>query len=128
MMLDAQQPARPPALKITLAQLAILLPAGLCMWAVAGTVGAFSLVSGGLVAVIPQAYFAAKALRWHRADAARAIAQAAYGAEIGKFLLSIAGFATVFALLRPIHGPSVFLGYIGMVAVQIVGSWWLIRR
>lgn len=86
-----------------------------------------SLLSGGLVAVLPQAYFAIRALRWRGAQSAKAIARAGYSAEVGKFLLSGAGFALVFALVRPVSGVAVISGYLIMLAVQITGSWLLLR-
>jgi ATP synthase protein I len=46
---------------------------------------------------------------------------------VGKFLLSVAGFAVVFATLRPIDGLAVFAGYLVMLVVQIIGSWMLLR-
>ena len=36
--------------------------------------------------------------------------------------------AAVFALLRPIHGPGVFLGYIAVLLIQIVGSVLLLKE
>ena len=60
------------------------------------------------------------------ASAARAIARSSYAGEVGKFLLSVAGFAVVFALVRPIDGLAVFAGYLAMLAIQITGSWLLL--
>jgi ATP synthase protein I len=119
--------ARPPVYRITLAQLVLL--GLLCLFLLASdTVRAYSVFSGGLIAVIPQAYFAALAFRWRGARSARAIAQSSYVGQVGKFLLSIAGFAVVFVALRPIDAPAVFAGYVLMLAVQITGSWMLLRR
>ncbi len=80
------------------------------------------------MAVIPQAYFALLAFRWRGAQSARAIARSSYAGETGKFLLSVAGFAVVFAMVRPISGPAVFAGYLAMLAIQIFGSWLLLSR
>ncbi len=83
---------------------------------------------GGLIAILPQAYFATLAFRWRGARSARAIARSSYAGEVGKFLLSVAGFAAVFVMLRPISGLAVFAGYLAMLAIQILGSWLLLRR
>ncbi len=119
--------ARPPVHRITLAQLATLLlvcvPVGSH-----NPVVAWSLAAGGLVAIIPQAYFAHLAFRRRGARNARAIARSSYAGEVGKFLLSVAGFAVVFATVRPISGPAVFAGYLAMLAIQIFGSWLLLAR
>ena len=119
--------ARPPVHRITLAQL-VLLPL-LCagLWLLRGQVSAVSVLCGGLVAILPQAYFAARAFRWRGASAARQIARASYAGEIGKFILSVAGFALVFAAVRPIEGAAVFIGYLAMLLIQIIGSWLLLR-
>ena len=119
--------ARPPVYRITLAQLVVL--ALLCLALLASDkVRAYSVLSGGLIAILPQAYFAVLAFRWRGARSARAIAHSSYAGQVGKFLLSIAGFAVVFAALRPIDAPAVFAGYLAMLAIQITGSWLLLRR
>lgn len=119
--------ARPPVHRITLAQLALLV--SLCLGLVAfDRVYAYSVLIGGLIAIVPQAYFAVLAFRWRGARSATAIARSSYAGEVGKFLLSFAGFAVVFATVRPINGLAVFIGYLVMLAVQIVGSWLLLTR
>jgi ATP synthase protein I len=119
--------ARPPVHRITLAQLALLVPICLLLTAF-DKVCAYSLASGGLIAVVPQAYFARRAFRGSGARSARAIARSSYAGEIGKFFLSVAGFAVVFAMVRPIDGPAVFAGYMAMLVVHITGSWLLLRQ
>ena len=119
--------ARPPVHRITLAQLATLVPLCLVLWT-QDRVVAYSMLSGGLIAIVPQAWFATVAFRFSGARSARAIARSGYAGEVGKFLLSIAGFAVVFATLRPVSGAAVFAGYIAMLVIQITGSWWLLRR
>ncbi|RLQ22032.1 ATP F0F1 synthase subunit I [Seongchinamella sediminis] len=119
--------ARPPVHRITLAQLAILTL--LCLPLLAyDQVLAWSLAAGGLIAIVPQAYFSRLAFRWRGATSARAVARSSYAGEIGKFLLSVAGFAVVFATVRPISGLAVFAGYLAMLAIQIIGSWLLLTR
>ncbi|MEM8563166.1 MAG: ATP synthase subunit I [Pseudomonadota bacterium] len=119
--------ARPPVYRITLAQLAILVLLSLILLA-SDTVRAYSVLGGGLIAILPQAYFAALAFRWHGARSARAMARSSYIGQVGKFVLSVAGFAAVFVVVRPIDGPAVFVGFGLMLLVQIAGSWLLLRR
>jgi ATP synthase protein I len=119
--------ARPPVHRITLVQLASIGLLSLLFLAF-DRVLAYSVLGGGLIAIVPQAYFAALAFRWRGARSAQAIARSAYAGELGKFLLSIAGFALVFAVLRPIDGAAVFVGYLAMLAIQITGSWLLLTR
>ena len=118
---------RPPVHRITLAQLAILVL--LCLILLASDkVRAYSVFSGGLIAILPQAYFAARVFRRSGSRSAQAIARASYSGEIGKFALTAAGFAVVFAVVSPIDGLAVFIGYLIMLAIQITGSWLLLRQ
>ena len=119
--------ARPPVHHVTLVQLVLLV--SLCLLLLAfDKVLAYSVLGGGLIAIVPQAYFAVLAFRWRGARSTQAIARSSYAGELGKYLLSVAGFALVFAVLRPIDGPAVFGGYLAMVITQIIGSWWLLTR
>ena len=103
---------RPPVYRITLAQLVILVV--LCLFLLASDkVRAYSVLSGGLIAILPQAYFAALAFRWRGARSARAIARSSYAGQVGKFLLSVAGFAAVFVALRPDRCPRRVCGVPG---------------
>lgn len=117
--------ARPPVHRITLAQLALLLILCLVLL-VFDPVLAYSTLGGGLVAIVPQVYFAVLAFRWRGARSASAIARSGYVGELGKFALSAAGFALMFALVRPISGPAVIAGYLVMLTTQIAGSWLLL--
>jgi ATP synthase protein I len=117
---------RPPIHRIAVVQLAVLVP--LCLLLLTGDeVRAYSVLSGGLIAILPQAYFAARVFRRTGAQSARAIARASYSGEIGKFVLTAAGFAVVFAAVSPIDGLAVFVGYLIMLVIQITGSWLLLR-
>lgn len=113
--------------RISLVQLAVLLLSCLLL-AVWDRVWAVSALCGGLVAVIPQAWFAARVFRYRGARSAKVAARSGYAGEVGKFLLSAVGFAAVFILLRPVSGAAVFAGYLVMLALQITGSWMLLRR
>lgn len=118
---------RPPVHRITLAQMILLALFSLSLLAI-DRVAAYSMFSGGMIAILSQAYFAALVFRWRGARSARAIARSSYVGETGKFLLSAGGFALVFALVRPLYGPAVFGGYLAMLGIQIVGSWCLLRH
>ena len=117
---------RPPVHRITWVQLALLVLASLLLL-MTDRVIAYSVFSGGFIAIVPQAYFARYAFRWRSARSAQDIARASYVGEMGKFLLSVAGFALVFTMLRPISGLGVFAGFLAMLVIQITGSWLLLR-
>ncbi|MDG2047869.1 MAG: ATP synthase subunit I [Halioglobus sp.] len=118
---------RTPVHRITWSQLALLVVASLFLLMVDKVI-AYSVFSGGLIAIVPQSYFAFHAFRWRGAQSAKASARASYLGEVGKFALSAAGFAIVFTMLRPVSGSAVFAGFLAMLAIQIIGSWLLLRR
>jgi ATP synthase protein I len=86
-----------------------------------------SLLYGGCIAVVPQAWFAWRVFQYRGARSAAQIARASYAGEVAKFVLTVSGFAAVFALARPITGWAVFAGYGEMLVIQILGSWWLLK-
>jgi len=116
---------RPPVYRITVIQLAVLVSSCILLLAI-DRVWAWSALSGGLIAVLPQAYFATRVFRWRGAQSARAVANSSYAGVVGKFIFSAAGFAAVFALVRPIDGLAVFAGFLIMLTIQIIGSWLLL--
>ncbi|MDO8860113.1 ATP synthase subunit I [Haliea sp. E1-2-M8] len=117
----------PPVHRVTLAQLATLVPLCLLVWLALDQTVALSVLCGGVVAVAPQVWFADRLFRSRGARSAPELARSALGGAIGKFLLSVAGFAAVFALLRPVAPVAVFAGYVAMLAVQMTGSWLLLK-
>lgn len=126
-LMSGAEIARPPVHRITVVQLVLLVL--LCLGlAVYDKVFAYSVFSGGLIAIVPQGYFALLAFRWRGARSAAAIARSSYLGEVGKFMLSVAGFAVVFAAVRPVDGLAVFIGYLVMLPVQFIGSWLLLTR
>lgn len=113
---------RPPIVRFTMIQIAILVLLSSSLLLV-GKVSSYSFLLGGLIAVLPQLYFAARLFRDSGAGAAHKIARAGYAGQVGKFALSAAGFALVFAAVRPLHSEVVFIGFIGMMIIQYTVSW-----
>lgn len=119
---------RPPVHYITLAQLVILSALAGLLFYLAEPVRAYSWVTGGSVAIVAHTYFAWQVFRYSGARAASQIAKSSYAGAVGKFLLAVAGFALIFALVRPVSGGAVFAGYGVMLMVQLTGSWLLLRQ
>ncbi|HEY8521026.1 MAG TPA: ATP synthase subunit I [Gammaproteobacteria bacterium] len=82
-----------------------------------GDVVARSALIGGMTAVIPNGFLAARLLAPRAAANARALMRAAWLGEIGKLLLTALLFGAAFALIRPISPVAVLGGYI---AAQLV--------
>ena len=117
---------KPPIHRITVAQLLALVILCLVLLKV-DQVWAYSMFSGGLIAVLPQAYFAVKVFNQTGAQSAEAIVKASYSGEVGKFVLATGGFAVVFSTISPLSGLTVFTGYLVMLVIQLTGSWMLLR-
>ena len=88
------------------------LAAVIALWS---QVAASSALLGGMAAVVPNAFLAARLLK-PRADSARALMRSAWVGEIGKLLLTALLFGLIFALIRPLSAPAVFAGFIGAQA------------
>lgn len=112
-----------PALAVSCAQLALLLPAVLLLWT-ASKVLAYSALLGGVLFILPNAYFTAYAFRYKGADSAPHVARAFYRGQSGKLALTVAGFAGVFLLIKPLHVPALMAAYCFMIASQ----WFLARE
>ncbi|TQV82706.1 ATP F0F1 synthase subunit I [Exilibacterium tricleocarpae] len=118
---------KPPVFRVPLVQLAVLLPLCLVAWLFDQTT-AYSLLLGGLICVIPNAYFASYAFRYTGARAAPLIARAFFWGETGKFLLTIVGFGAVFLLVKPLDVLALFSAYGVMVPVQWIVTARLVKR
>jgi len=110
---------RPPVWRVLLAESGLLILAALGAGSMDRVAGK-SLLLGGLVYLVPQAWFAWRVFRFRGAVASRRVVNGFYRAEAGKFLLACAGFAAVFASARPLHAVAFFGAYIVLYAVNAV--------
>ncbi len=108
---------RPPVWRVLLAESGLLIATALGT-ALVDQVAGKSLLLGGLVFLVPQAWFAWRVFRFRGAGAASDVAQGFYRAEAGKFLLGCAGFAAVFVGVGPLHAPVFFGAYIVLYVVN----------
>lgn len=97
-----------------LAQIGVSVAIAALLWAWHGELAAMSALVGGMTAVVPNGFLAARLLK---PRAASALLRAAWLGEIGKLLLTALLFGAVFAWMRPISAPAVFAGFI---AAQLV--------
>lgn len=87
------------------------------VWIGWGNVAGFSVLLGGVVAVIPNAFLAARLLTPRALRSAEALMRSAWIGAIGKLVLTALLFGTIFALVRPLSPAAVFGGFI---AAQLV--------
>lgn len=107
----------PPVHRVALTQLLLLLILATLAMIKSVPVG-YSVLIGGIIQVVPHAYFTWMAYRYSGARQAPNMLRAMYRGETGKLLLTVVMFALVFAYIRPISLPALFLGYSGMIVVQ----------
>lgn len=96
------------ARRILFLQLGIAVIISLFAYVFCNLTAAYSAVMGGLVCVIPSAYFARKLFQYQGARAARKIVNNFYQGEACKIALSVVLFALVFACFK--INPVVFFG------------------
>jgi len=103
--------------KLLLAQIGVSVGLAALLWLGRDGTAAASALLGGMIAVIPNAFLAARLLSSARDANAGALLRAAWIGEIGKLLLTAVLFGVVFAFVRPLSALSVFGGFI---AAQLV--------
>ena len=68
-----------------------------------GITACYSFVSGGLLVIVPHAYFARYIFRYRGALFARRIMKGFYFGEAVKFLMTSAGFSLIFVFIHPLN-------------------------
>jgi len=120
--------SKPPVLVIAAVQLLLVSLAGAGLHFSGAPVTALSVVLGGALCALPNAYFGLRAFRGGRggrgARASRQVLENFYRGETGKFVLTLAGFAAVFAAIKPLNPAALFISYGFCVIVQ----WLLVAR
>lgn len=111
--MDARMPNRLPfhrlpVFPVLVVQLLVLLLLALALWQWQGAVAGYSGLCGGLIAWLPNMYFAHKAFRFTGARAAQAIVRSFYAGEAGKLILTAVLFALTFAGVKPLDALAVF--------------------
>ena len=108
----------PPVYKVIVAQLLAAIFLSAAGFLVLGWISTYSLLLGGLISALPNAYFAHKAFRYRGARSAQKIVRELYTGEAIKLLLTGAGFALSFAIVEPLNTAALFSGF---VLVHIMG-------
>ncbi|WP_295873312.1 ATP synthase subunit I [uncultured Zhongshania sp.] len=115
----AHKIARPPILKIYGLQCALVLLSSFILFPV-DKVMAYSAVIGGMISVVPNAYFARQVFRYTGAAFARDVARSFYRGESGKFVTTVMLFAATFALVQPLQVFVLFLAYLIVMLLNAV--------
>lgn len=115
---------------VPLKQWLIIEMAFLCilslLWLLESRLAGYSAFIGGLIFVIPNAYFAHRTYRHQGARQMQLAVSNIFRAESIKLALTAVFFAAVFTLMEPVHVPALLFTFAVMV-VMGTALRWLIR-
>lgn len=103
---------------VLLETVALLLPVAI-FW-VYQPPSARSALWGGVVFLVPNAYFTFYAFRYSGSQSALSVALSFHRGQVGKLVLVAVGFALAFRFVQPLHVWYLFFGYLYMLIVHIV--------
>ncbi|WP_226538067.1 ATP synthase subunit I [Marinobacter nauticus] len=114
-----------PLGKWLIIEMAVLLILSL-LWLLESRLAGYSAFVGGLIFVIPNAYFAHRAYRYQGARQMHLAVSNIFRAESIKLALTAVFFAAVFTLMEPVHVPALLFTFAVMVVLGTALRW-LIR-
>jgi len=103
--------------RVLLLQLAVAMTTAVVMWTWKDPVAGYSALLGGMIALLPNLYFAYKAFRYFGARSVKAIVQSFWSGAMGKLILTAALFALVFAGVERLSVAALFVGYALVLSV-----------
>ena len=112
-------------LKVLALQVGIGAVLTVVLWGIYGPVAGYSALLGSLTCVIPNAFLALRLAVPRFDPGARDLIRAAYIGELGKLAITVAMFASIFALVKPISVAALFAGFI---AAQLMTFGGLLMR
>ena len=96
------------------------------LWITESRLAGYSAFIGGLIFVIPNAYFAHRTFRYQGARQVHVAVGNMFRAESIKLALTAVFFAAVFTLMEPVHVPALLFTFAVMVVLGTALRW-LIR-
>jgi len=116
----------PPIYKIIVTQSIATLLAALSAFALLDGIAGYSVLLGGMVSTLPNAYFAVKAFRYSGARQMPLVIKSFYAGESGKMIITVVMFALIFAGVKPLNEMAVIISYIlvlitGLIATATLG-------
>ena len=112
---------RTAAYKLLGIQLVISVIVALLLLLYSGVASAWSELMGGLIYVLPNAYFTRCAFRGNKQESPHLIVRWFYMGEAGKLVLTAVMFALCFVLVGSLDVKVLFTMYILMVIVNLIG-------
>tara|TARA_R100001143_G_C3357723_1_gene133556 strand:+ start:709 stop:1119 length:411 start_codon:yes stop_codon:yes gene_type:complete len=112
----------PPIYKVIVTQFLVTVIAALSTFALMDTVTAYSVLLGGMISTIPNAYFALKVFRYRGARQMPLIVKSIYAGETGKLIITAVLFALVFAGIRPLNELAVIVSFIVTLVAGLIAT------
>lgn len=109
----------PPVHRIIVAQLVATALMALAFLIFSNVVAAYSILIGGLISALPNAYFAVQAFRYRGARNADKVVKSFRKGYFGKLGITMILFALTFTLVTTINAIALIGGF---VAVQFCGT------
>ncbi len=116
--MSAPKKLKPDVRWLIFAQLGLAVFLAAVGWPIFGTVIAYSLLLGGLISALPNAYFIYKTFSCTGARQGRQVTRNFYRGEAGKFLLTALLFALVFGLVKPLDVLALFAAFLLVQSVN----------
>ena len=114
---------KPEILKATLTQLAVLLLIVIAL-GIADSQLAASALMGGLIQILPQAWFSRQAFKYAGASKVDKVVRSMYRGELGKVVMTATLFAIVFTVSKQWNYPVLFTTFLVMIPLQ----WFLAKK
>ena len=114
---------KPEILKATLTQLAVLLLIAFDL-GLADSQLAISVLVGGLVQILPQAWFSRQAFKYAGATKVDKVVRSMYRGELGKVVMTATLFAIVFTVSKQWNYLALFTTFLVMIPLQ----WFLAKK
>lgn len=110
-----------PIFKVLVVQAFVAIGLALAFWLIKGLNAGGSASLGGLIALLPNLYFALKAFRYFGAQSAVAVTLSLWTGEMGKYMLTAALFVLVFLVIKPLDIAALFISYFLVLIVSSFG-------
>ena len=109
-----------PVSRALVVQLVVVILLTIVCAVTLGIIAAYSVLIGGLIALVANVYFTYKAFQLYGARSVAAIVQSFWAGQIGKMVVTAVLFALVFIAVKPFDVVLLFLGYILIQLTSVV--------
>lgn len=116
------------SVRVTVFQSVVLSLLVLGVLLVGGNAPALSVALGGLVSILPQAWFSYSVFRYSGARAMTKVVRSAFVGEGVKLLLMGAGFTLIFVFVDASQPAAVFGGFVATHVAGLAAIAWQMRR